>query len=303
MDLAETVVQGSLLLAIPIAMVAGLVSFLSPCVLPLAPGYLAYVAGLTGADVNRTAQQRQPVVAGAVPPPGSKTVGGEPNPVAAAPDDTTATVNSVGTATETTAESDTRSRVVLGSLLFVAGFTVVFVSYGLLFGELGFWLLENQRAITIVLGIAVIVLGLGYLGLPLLSRTMMWNADRRLRYRPRTGLWGAPLLGVVFGLGWTPCIGPTLAAVQSLAFTEASAARGAVLSGAYCVGLGTPFVLLAFGFRWMAGTLAWTREHAVAIQRVGGVMLCLVGVLLVTGLWNDLVIQMQSWIGGFVTVV
>jgi cytochrome c-type biogenesis protein len=193
--------------------------------------------------------------------------------------------------------------VVLGSLLFVAGFSAVFVSYGLLFGGLGFWMLNNSRAITTVLGAMVVVLGVGYLGVPLLSRTFWWNADRRLRYRPPTGLWGAPLLGVVFGLGWTPCIGPTLAAVQSLAFTQASAARGAVLSLAYCIGLGAPFVLIALGFRWSAGAVAWTRAHAAAVQRFGGAMLVIVGVLLMTGMWNDLVIQMQTWVGGFATVL
>jgi cytochrome c-type biogenesis protein len=132
---------------------------------------------------------------------------------------------------------------------------------------------------------------------------MWWNADRRLRYRPPTGMWGAPLLGVVFGLGWTPCIGPTLAAVQSLAFTQASAARGALLAFAYCVGLGVPFLLIAVGVRWSAGALAWTRTHAVAVQRFGGAMLVTVGMLLVTGTWGAIVIALQSWIGGFATVL
>ncbi len=289
MSVADIVTDGSLVLALPVAMTAGLVSFLSPCVLPLAPGYLAYVAGLTGADVARVSPRRpQPVGTGGAPAPTT----GDPQTYPGGPG-----------ADGGPRQARPGGRVVAGALLFVAGFTVVFVSFGLLFGGLGFWLLDNQRVITVVLGGAVIALGLGYLGLPILSRTAWWNGERRLHYRPPTGLWGAPLLGVVFGLGWTPCIGPTLAAVQSLAFTEASAGRGAVLSLAYCVGLGAPFVLIALGFRWSAGALAWTRDHAVAIQRFGGIMLVAVGVLLVTGLWNDAVIRLQTWIGGFVTVI
>ena len=171
MSIAETVADGSLLLAVPIAMAAGLVSFLSPCVLPLAPGYLAYVAGLTGADVRSSRRSAsQPVTAGAAaespasPPQASMTAG-----------------TAAHEQTDTEKSALLHSRVVLGSVLFVAGFTVVFVSYGLLFGSLGFWLLENQRAISIVLGIGVILLGVGYLGLPLLSKTALWNSDRRLR--------------------------------------------------------------------------------------------------------------------------
>lgn len=269
----DVVLDGSLLLAVPIAVLAGLLSFLSPCVLPLAPGYLAYVAGMTGSDLR--VPQRVPVAAG----------GG-----------------AVPVAQETPAEP-ARSRVVLGAVLFVLGFTAVFVSYGVLFGGVGGFLLEHQRAISFVLGAVVVVLGLGFLGMPALSNTMWWNRERRLHGRPPTGLWGAPLLGVVFGLGWTPCIGPTLAAVQTLAFTEASAVRGAVLSAAYCVGLGLPFVLIAWGLRWSAGALTWTREHSRAITIAGGVMLILVGVLLMTGWWNDIVAWLQSLLPGFTVPV
>jgi cytochrome c-type biogenesis protein len=291
MSVVETVADGSLLLAVPVAAAAGLVSFLSPCVLPLAPGYLAYVTGLTGSEVARRTNARLPQPVGA-------------GPRVAQPDTPAAAegADAPGALAGAPAQAPP-GRVVLGALLFVAGFSAVFVSFGLLFGGLGYWLLEHQRAITVVLGAGVVVLGLGYLGLPGLSRSAMWNGERRLRYRPPTGLWGAPLLGVVFGLGWTPCIGPTLAAVQSLAFTEASAARGAVLSLAYCVGLGAPFVLIAVGVRWSAGALSWTRSHALAIQRAGGAMLVAVGLLLITGLWSQLIVWMQTWVGGFATVI
>lgn len=249
------VLDGSLLLAIPIAMLAGLVSFLSPCVLPLAPGYLAYVTGLTGADLA------------AQTPPG-------------APGGTVTRVR--------------RGRVVLAASLFVAGFTVVFMSFGLAFGGLGGWLLEHQRTIGIVLGALVVVLGLGFLGLPGLGDRMWFNRERRMGYRPPAGVWGAPLLGVLFGLGWTPCIGPTLAAVQSLAFTQASAGRGAVLSLAYGLGLGVPFLLIAWGLRWSAGAMNWTKRHFAAVSRVGGVLLIAIGVLVMTGAWAELMIWVQT---------
>jgi cytochrome c-type biogenesis protein len=245
--IADTVISGSLLLALPLAVLAGLISFLSPCVLPLAPGYLSYVTGLTGAEI---------------------------------------------------AEGAKKSRVLLGSVLFVLGFSVLFVSYGVAFGGLGQALLKWQDVITRVLGVLVIVMGLVFMGLvPGMQRE--WRSHRVTTF----GLWSAPFLGVLFGLGWTPCIGPTLAAVQTLAFTEASALRGAILSLAYCVGLGVPFILLGVLFARVGGALSWVKRHYAVIMRVGGALLVVIGILLVTGIWNDLTIWMRTLVPGFETVL
>jgi cytochrome c-type biogenesis protein len=278
MGAVETVATGSLLLAAPIAFAAGAVSFLSPCVLPLVPGYLSYVTGLTGAELAGED-------AAASSPPGDAA--------------TTAALGATsGDGTVLTREPDTlartKGRVLLGSILFVLGFTVVFVSYGVLFGALGEALLRYQQPITRGLGVLVIVLGLAFLGLvPGTQR------EWRLHRAPQLGLWGAPFLGVLFGLGWTPCIGPTLGAVQTLAFTEASAARGALLSAVYCLGLGLPFVLVGLLFRRALGAIGWVRRHSALVMRVGGAMLVAIGVLLVTGLWDDVTIGLRSWAGGF----
>ncbi len=259
---AGLVSDGPLLVAALVAALVGLISFASPCVLPLVPGYLSYVTGLVGSGARTPA----PAVA--------PTVGGGSTAVAEAVD-----------------TRPPRGRMVLGALLFVLGFTAVFVAIGTAVGGLGRVLLVHNDLITRVLGVVVIVVGLAFLGrIPLLQRTT------RLPVRPAAGLAGAPLLGVVFGLGWTPCLGPTLAAVYSLAATEATAGRGAVLSVAYCLGLGVPFVLVAVGARWAVGATTFLRRHARAVTRVGGAVLVAVGVLLVTGAWTEMMQWLRSWL-------
>jgi len=283
----DTVTSGSLLLAAPIAFAAGVVSFLSPCVLPLVPGYLSFVTGLSGAELlGEEATSAQATKSGATPTVGAATAEGEAVPAGA-------TVVSTAVAASV---ARTKGRVVAGSLLFVLGFTAVFVSYGALFGALGSVLLQYQSIITRVLGLLVIGLGLMFLGwIPGMQR------EFRVHRMPTIGLWGAPMLGVLFGLGWTPCIGPTLGAVQTLAFTEASAARGALLSFVYCLGLGLPFVVVGLLFRRLLGTIGWVRKHSYLVMRIGGGMLVAIGLLLVTGLWDDITIGLRSWVGGFGT--
>jgi cytochrome c-type biogenesis protein len=267
------VTSGPLLLAVPVAAAAGLVSFASPCVLPLVPGYLSYVAGLTGTELTER-DASQPVQVEEV-----------------ADGDTLVRVETAP------AKVRRRSKVVAGALLFVLGFTVIFVAYGAAFGSLGTALRRHERGIEQVLGVVTIIMGLAFAGA--FSRFMVANRQWRLRWLPSRGLAGAPLLGALFGIGWTPCLGPTLAAVQGLAFNSATAARGATLSAAYCVGLGVPFLLVAVGLRAGLGALAVVRRHSRTVMIIGGLLLIVTGVLEVTGEWNHLVIQLRSHLPGY----
>ena len=239
----DTVMSGALLLALPIAVLGGLVSFFSPCVLPLVPGYLSYVTGVGGTDL---AEAR-------------------------------------------------RGRMVAGASLFVLGFTVVFVSGGALFGYWGSTLQENKDVLSKILGVLMVLMGVFFMGL------MPWLTQREFRFhqRPATGLVGAPFLGALLGIGWTPCLGPTLASGQTLAMEQASAGRGAILTVAYCVGLGMPFVLAAVAFRKALGAFAWVKRHYVWVMRIGGIMMIATGVLLLTGAWDRIVQEMQVWSNGF----
>ncbi|MEJ7705476.1 MAG: cytochrome c biogenesis protein CcdA [Geodermatophilaceae bacterium] len=259
---SQTVLDGPLLVAMAVSALVGLLGFASPCVLPLVPGYLSYVAGLAGANA---VPAEVPVGAGSPAGMSAATLQRPVHP---------------------------RRRVVGGSLLFVLGFTAVFVSFGALFGGLGRLLLEHQTLINRTLGVLTIGLGLVFLG-----RLPGTQREFRVHRLPAAGLAGAPLLGIVFGLGWTPCLGPTLGAVQTLAVSEGSATRGAMLSLAYCVGLGLPFVLTAIGLRSALAASAFARRHAGTVMRIGGVLLIVLGLLLVTGLWESFMIELRAWLG------
>ena len=245
-NFSNTVIDGSLFLAIPIALLVGLVSFLSPCVLPLVPGYLSFAAGLSA--VSATSKRA-------------------------------------------------RLRVFLGSLFFVVGFTLVFVSYGSLFGGLCLLLAEHQGVITKILGVVTILMGLLFAGV--FKQTRQW----RPKMRTDGGLWGAPLLGVLFGLGWTPCLGPVISTILGMATTQASALRGAILAGFFSLGIGIPFILVGVLFQSAMVRLAFFRKNARLISIIGGSILILIGLLEVTGLWDTFTIFLRNSFSGFNAVL
>jgi cytochrome c-type biogenesis protein len=227
--------SGSLLLAMPVALIAGLVSFFSPCVIPLLPGYLSYATGLGGADL----------------------------------------------------EHARRGRMLAGAVLFVLGFSAVYVVVGFTAGSFGTWLIRSRTQLEIVLGIVLVLLGLAFAGLvPFLQR------DVRVHTVPAVGLGAAPVLGFLFGLGWTPCIGPTLAAIITLGINVGTAGRGALLAAIYCFGLGVPFIVAALAYRRALGAFNVVRRHQQWVTRIGGAMLVLVGLALITGFWD----QAVSWL-------
>ena len=245
MTLPEIVYSGQLLLALPIAVLAGLVSFASPCILPLVPGYLGYLGGLSGEDQK------------------------------------------------------SRRRLLLGTLLFIVGFSVVFIAYGAAFGALGVWLQQWGDVIVRIAGVVLIIMGLVFAGW-----LMIFQRDRRFRRNSaRGGLFGAPLFGIAFGLGWTPCIGPVLVAIQALSLDTGSPWRGALLGFFYCLGLGLPFLLVAWGFGWATKSMTFLRKHIRLINILGGVMLIIIGVLMVTGIWSELIFQLQAVIDSFVPAI
>jgi cytochrome c-type biogenesis protein len=269
--------SGPLLLAIPVAAAAGAVTFLSPCILPLVPGYLSYVTGMSGAAADDPAPRQR----GGAPPP-------DPGAQAAA----------VTVAAEPAARTAGRWPVVGGTALFVLGFSALFASYGGALGSVGSVLRSHQVGLDRVLGLVIIAMGLLFAGA--LDRFSFAGRIARPAVRPRAGLAGAPVLGVLFGLGWTPCIGPTLTAVLTLGATTGTAVRGAVLAFVYALGIGVPFLIVAFTLERGVRLLRFARRHARVITRVGGLMLIAVGLLEVTGGWAAAVSWLQAhWVSGY----
>jgi cytochrome c-type biogenesis protein len=244
-NITQLITGGNLAVALPIALLAGLLAFLSPCILPLVPGYLAYIGGFAA-----------------------------------------------------TQERKGRGRLVIGVLLFILGFSAVYVTLNLVFATAGLLLIPWFDIITRVVGVVLVVMGLIFIGqFSFLQRTF------KPEWRVATGLGGAPLLGIVFGLGWAPCAGPTLAAVVTMSLGSGSPWRGVLLGVVYCLGLGIPFLLVALGLNWVTGSVAWLKRHIRVINIIGGSLLILIGLLMVTGVWRIIISSLGSVIGGFVSPI
>ncbi|MGO2110007.1 MAG: cytochrome c biogenesis CcdA family protein [Pseudoclavibacter sp.] len=295
----EIIMSGQLLVALPLALLAGFISFASPCVLPVVPGYLGLIGATSTAPDARGATGRQGHEA-----QGQDARGASTGAVAATATGATGSVSATRATTTTSVTASaaapaaavagragyrlgSRGRLVLGSVLFVLGFAVVYVLTGAAFGQAGVWLVQYQGIVLRVLGVIVLVMGVVFLGqLGFMQR--QW----KIASRP-VGLIGAPLLGLIFGIGWAPCIGPTLIAIQTLSFQAASPGRGALLAFAYCLGLGIPFVIAAIGFGTATRWSTWLRRNIRTINIIGGVLLMVIGVLMVVGVWQSFI----SWIG------
>ena len=275
MNLGALVADGSLLVAIPIAILAGAISFLSPCVLPLVPGYLGFIGGAVSPRPARVGTD----AAGA----GSSKVRGVSSRSFLA---RSTTARDVAPADDATPG---RGRLVLGVLLFIAGFTVVFVSMAMLGGTLGRFLFEYADLITRILGVVIIAMGLVFIGWFGMAQRIT-----RPQVRGNLGLIGAPLLGIALGIGWAPCIGPTLAVILTMAFDSGSAARAALLGVAYSLGLGIPFLMLTLGFGWATRSVSFVRRHIRAVNIIGGVLLIVLGLLMVTGVWTAVMAELQG---------
>ena len=286
MSLGELVADGSLLVAVPIAILAGAISFLSPCVLPLVPGYLGFIGAAVAPREPRSSSERGTRSSSE---PASRNAETE----RAEADDTSRAFRLRAPERPPLNDREARGRLLLGVLLFIAGFTVVFVSMAMLGGTVGRFFVEYADIITRVLGVLIIAMGLVFIGWFGLAQRIA-----RPQVRGNLGLIGAPLLGIALAIGWAPCIGPTLAVILTMSFDSGSVGRAALLGVAYSLGLGIPFLLITLGFGWATRSVTFVRRHIRAVNLIGGGLLIVLGLLMVTGVWTAVMAQLQGVFSG-----